>query len=65
MQTIQKTIFTALILSILSISTIARPVSFKDCNKISTPLQCQYIKATGKQCLNKSAKHSQFCKHHK
>lgn len=60
----QKIIFTALLISV-SITTIARPVSFKDCNKISTPLQCQYIKSTGKQCLNKSAKNSQYCKHHK
>lgn len=60
----QKTIITALLISV-SITTIAKPLSFKDCNKISTPLQCQYIKSTGKQCLNKSAKHSQYCKHHK
>ena len=53
-----------IIILLCSIVASSRPVSFRDCNKVTAPLRCKFIKANGKQCLNASYKCDTICKFH-
>jgi len=55
-----------LILIILLCAVVAssKPVSFRDCNKVTAPLRCKAIKSNGKQCLNAAYKCDTICKFH-
>ena len=59
--------YSILLLLIILLSAIAvssKPVSFRDCNKVTAPLRCKAIKTNGKQCLNASYKCDTVCKYH-
>lgn len=50
---------------LLSIAASSKPVTFRDCNKVTAPLRCKFIKTNGKQCMNASHKCDTVCKFHK
>ncbi len=59
--------YTILLLLIILLSAMAvssKPVTFRDCNKVTAPLRCKAIKSNGKQCLNASYKCDSVCKYH-
>lgn len=39
-------------------------IIFRECNKVTAPLRCKFIKTNGKQCLNASHKCDTLCKFH-
>jgi hypothetical protein len=49
---------------LLSIAASSKPVTFRQCNKVTAPLRCKAIKTNGKQCLNASYKCDSICKFH-
>lgn len=49
---------------LLTIAASSKPVTFRDCNKVTAPLRCKAIKTNGKQCLNASHKCDTVCKFH-
>jgi len=53
-----------IIILLCSIVASSKPVSFRDCNKVTAPLRCKAIKSNGKQCLNASYKCDSICKFH-
>jgi len=53
-----------IIILLFSIVASSRPVSFRDCNKVTAPLRCKAIKSNGKQCLNAAYKCDSICKFH-
>jgi hypothetical protein len=53
-----------IIILLCSIVASSKPVSFKQCNKVTAPLRCKAIKTNGKQCLNASYKCDSICKFH-
>ena len=58
-----KTALTLLLIT-ATFTSISKPVNFGKCNHIKTPLQCKYIKANGRQCLNAQSKADTLCKYH-
>ena len=66
MQNKQKDYSLLLILIILlsAIAVSSKPVTFRDCNKVTAPLRCKAMKTNGKQCLNASYKCDTVCKFH-
>ena len=67
MQNKQKD-YSLLLMLIILLSAIAvssKPVTFRECNKVTAPLRCKAIKSNGKQCLNKAYKCDSVCKFHK
>ena len=59
--------YSILLLLIILLSAIAvssKPVTFRDCNKVTAPLRCKAIKTNGKQCMNASHKCDTLCKFH-
>ena len=59
--------YSILLIIIILLSAIAvscKPVTFRDCNKVTAPLRCKAIKSNGKQCLNASYKCDSVCKFH-
>ena len=66
MQNKQKD-YSLLLMLIILLSAIAvssKPVTFRECNKVTAPLRCKAIKSNGKQCLNASYKCDTLCKFH-
>lgn len=66
MQNKQKD-YSILLLLIILLSAIAvssKPITFRDCNKVTAPLRCKAIKSNGKQCMNASHKCDTVCKYH-
>lgn len=66
MQNKQKD-YSILLLVIILLSAIAvssKPVTFRECNKVTAPLRCKAIKTNSKQCLNKAYKCDSVCKYH-
>ena len=53
-----------LAMALCSIVATSKPVTFRDCNKVTAPLRCKAIKSNGKQCLNASYKCDSVCKYH-
>jgi hypothetical protein len=53
-----------IIILLCSIVASSKPVTFRDCNKVTAPLRCKAIKSNGKQCLNASYKCDSVCKYH-
>jgi hypothetical protein len=53
-----------IIILLCSIVASSKPVTFRDCNKVTAPLRCKAIKSNGKQCLNASYKCDSVCKFH-
>ena len=49
---------------LLSIAASSKPVTFRECNKVTAPLRCKAIKTNSKQCLNKASKCDTVCKYH-
>ena len=49
---------------LLSIAASSKPVTFRECNKVTAPLRCKAIKTNSKQCLNKAYKCDTLCKYH-
>ena len=59
--------YSILLIIIILLSAIAvssKPVTFRDCNKVTAPLRCKAIKTNGKQCMNASYKCDSVCKYH-
>ena len=59
--------YSILLIVIILLSAIAvssKPVTFRDCNKVTAPLRCKAIKTNSKQCLNKAYKCDTVCKFH-
>lgn len=53
-----------LIILLSAIAVSSKPVTFRDCNKVTAPLRCKAIKTNSKQCLNKASKCDTLCKFH-
>jgi hypothetical protein len=62
-QTKDYSIVLIIIILLCAAAVSAKPVSFRDCNKVTAPLRCKAIKTNGKQCLNGS-KVDTLCKYH-
>ena len=52
-----------IIILLYAVVVSCKPVCFAKHNHIPTPLRCQYIKPSGKQCLNKATQDT-LCKDH-
>lgn len=53
-----------LIILLSAIAVSSKPVTFRDCNKVTPPLRCKAIKTNGKQCMNAAYKCDSVCKYH-
>ena len=53
-----------IIILLCAVVVSAKPVSFKQCNQVTAPLRCKFIKPNGKQCLNAAYKCDSICKFH-
>lgn len=45
----------------LSLTATSKPISFRECNKMTAPTRCQFIKGNCKQCTNKAFKQGTLC----
>lgn len=63
LKNIDFTIPLIIIILLCAVVASCKPVSYSKCNHIPTPLRCQYIKTSGKQCLNKATQDT-LCKDH-